>query len=67
MDTVEIKAFVPARDLELKRFYADLGFIDGGIHEIHGDVAVVLRGEAFSASVCWPAVRSSGDPAFIAS
>ena len=27
MDTVEIKAFVPARDFELsKRFYADLGF-----------------------------------------
>ena len=68
MDTVEIKAFVPARDFELsKRFYADLGFIDGGIHEIHGDAAVVLRGEAFSASVCWPAVGNSGDPAFIAS
>lgn len=27
LDTVEIKAFVPARDFELsKRFYADLGF-----------------------------------------
>jgi uncharacterized glyoxalase superfamily protein PhnB len=27
METVEIKAFVPARDFELsKRFYADLGF-----------------------------------------
>jgi predicted lactoylglutathione lyase len=27
MDTVEIKAFVPARDFELsKRFYADVGF-----------------------------------------
>ncbi len=27
LDTVEIKAFVPARDFELsKRFYEDLGF-----------------------------------------
>ena len=47
--TIEIKAFVPAKDFELsKRFYEDLGFIkasDGGgvAYFHHGDASFLLQ------------------------
>lgn len=47
--TVEIKAFIPAKDFELsKRFYQDLGFTkasdgDGVAYFLHGDCAFLLQ------------------------
>jgi len=47
--TVEIKAFVPARDFELsKRFYQDLGFVmasdsDGIAYFHHGETSFLLQ------------------------
>jgi len=44
METVELKAFVPAKDFELsKRFYADLGFT---VKWSSGDLAYVNAGNA---------------------
>ncbi len=49
MDTVEIKAFVPAKDFELsKRFYVDLGFevasSSDGVAYLHaGDCSFLLQ------------------------
>jgi hypothetical protein len=44
METVEIKAFVPAKDFELsKRFYADLGFT---VKWASGDLAYVHAGDS---------------------
>ena len=49
LTTVEIKAFVPARDFELsKRFYLDMGFTlasewDGVAYFHHGDCAFLLQ------------------------
>lgn len=49
LQTIEIKAFVPAKDFELsKRFYEDLGFTkasdDGGVAYFHyGDASFLLQ------------------------
>lgn len=49
LNTVEIKAFIPAKDFELsKRFYQDLGFTmasDGGgvAYFLHGDCSFLLQ------------------------
>ena len=49
LNTVEIKAFVPAKDFELsKRFYQDLGFTkasdgDGVAYFLHGDCSFLLQ------------------------
>jgi catechol 2,3-dioxygenase-like lactoylglutathione lyase family enzyme len=43
LDTVEIKAFVPAKDLELsKQFYTDLGFT---VASTFGDLAYLYAGD----------------------
>ncbi|BCD86587.1 glyoxalase [Pseudomonas solani] len=49
LETVEMKAFVPAKDYEQsKAFYLDLGFKPGGVSEeiayfSHGDCAFLLQ------------------------